>query len=126
MIEIDEHEALRGPHALHQRHGVDVPRRVAPRAHGHRDRRQQHRGETRQIEKSAGAVDGGVQLPAGFVDLAQPLAGAPWSRRRYSRNSATAAGGAGEQRRIGHAAARLDQLRRRYVVIVDAARPAPD
>ena len=98
-----------------------MPRRVAPRAHDDRHRREQHRGEAGEIEKSTGAIDGGIQLPAGFLDISQPLArrlgvaqviAESRHRRRRPR----------EQPRIRGPAARLDQLRRGDVVIVEQDR----
>ena len=120
-----EHEALRGSHALHERHRVDVPGRVAARAHRHRDRGEQHRGEARQIEEAARPIDRGVQLPAGLVHLTQPLAG------RLVRQQIIAKFGdrrrrAREQRRVGHAAARLNQLGRGDVVVVQRVRRERD
>ena len=113
-----QHEVLRRPHALHQGDGVDVALRVAPRAHGDRHRGQQHRGEAREIQEAAGAVDGGSQLPAGFVDLPQALArrlvglqvvAELLDGRRRAR----------EQRGVGHAAAGLNEPGGPEVRVID-------
>ncbi len=113
-----QHEALRGSHALHQCHGIDVPCRIASGAHRHRHRGQQHGREAGQIEKSTGTVDGGVELPARFIHLAQTLA------RRLSRHHVLAkigyrGRGPCEQAGVGHTAAGLDQLGRCHIVIVE-------
>ncbi len=113
-----QHEALRGSHALHQCHGIDVPGRIASGAHRHRHGGKQHGREAGQIEKSAGTVDGGVELSARLIDLAQTLA------RRLVRNQVLAkigyrGRGSREQGGVGHAAAGLNQLSRCDVVIVE-------
>ena len=116
-----QHEGLRGSHALHQSHGVDVPRRIASGAHRHRHGGEQHGCEAGQIEKPAGPIDGGIQLTARFVDLAQTFARClgrddVFAECGYRRR------GAGEQGGVGHAAAGLNQSSRCHVIVVDQRR----
>jgi hypothetical protein len=108
-----ECESARGAERLQQRHHVQVPVHVATRRHGDRDRAQQHAHQARETQEASRAVDGVAYLRAGLGDVAQPPPGSlVGDEPGRGLDAATLAG---EQLRVAHAAAGLDQLRGRQI-----------